>query len=395
VSRLSDDKGSIEVVIEAQGKKNGVCSGCGKKRPVYDRTTERRFQYIPIWGLAVVFLYVMRRVLCPDCGVRTERVPWAKGKEQLTERFQWFLASWAKKLSWQEVGESFRVSWDTVFRSVRMAVVWGRRRMEIGTVAAIGVDEIAWRKGRFLTLVYQLDQGKKRLLWVAEDRKTRSLRSFFNWMGKRRSKNIQYVCSDMWKHYLSVIRERAPTALNILDRFHIVQKMNKAVDETRAKEVKELKRDGKEPILTRAKWILLRRRENLQGEHEVRLREIVRANLKTARAYLLKEDFQHFWTYQRIGCATRFFDTWCTRAMRSKIEPMKKIAKTLRSHRTLIFNYFQARNAVQLGVVEGMNNKAKVGLRKSYGIKSPKNVKIALFHRLGDLPEPSWVHRFC
>src|SRR5215471_18027104 len=179
------------------------------------------------------------------------------------------------------------------------------------------------------------------------------------------SEKIEYVCSDMWKPYLRVIRERCSNAVHILDRFHIVAKMNKALDE-----VRRLAQDGYEPVLKRTRWCVLKRKTNLTGKQRFRLRELLRYNLKTARAYLLKEDFQQFWEYQSATWAGKFLDDWCQQVMRSRIQPMKKIAMTMRSHRELLLNYFRAKRRLSSGVVEGLNNKAKLTMRKSYGFRT-------------------------
>ena len=165
-------------------------------------------------------------------------------------------------------------------------------------------------------------------------------------------------------------------------------KMNKALDEVRAGEARKIAADGGQPVLKRSRWCLLKRRGNLTGNQQGRLRELMRYNLRTVRAYLLKEDFQQFWEYRSAGWAGKFLDRWCTDALRSRIKPMKKIAYMLRSHRALILNWFKAKGQISNGVVEGLNNKAKLTMRKSYGFKSPTILEIALLHALGKLPEP-------
>ena len=130
---------------------------------------------------------------------------------------------------------------------------------------------------------------------------------------------------------LKLIERNCPQALNILDRFHVVAKMNKAIDEVRAGEARRLVRDGYEPVLKKSRWCLLKRKENLTELEQVRLRDLLRYNLKAVRAYLLKEDFQQFWDYTSPFWAGKFLDEWCRQVMRSRIEPMKKFARTLRS----------------------------------------------------------------
>jgi transposase len=343
----------------------------------------------------VFFVYAMRRVDCPTCGVKVERVPWGDGKHGLTTTYRWFLAGWAKRLSWKEVAVAFGTTWQNVFRSVRYAVQWGLVHRDLEGVEAIGVDEVAWQKGhRYLTLVYQIDEGCKRLLWIGRDRTEASFRKFFEVLGEERSGKLRFVCSDMWQPYLKVIAEQAGRAIHVLDRFHIMQKMNQAIDEVRAAEVKQLKADGYEPVLKHSRWCLLKRPENLTEKETVKLSEVLKYNLQSVRSYLHKGEFQRFWEYRSAAWAGKFLDEWCTRVLRSRIEPLKQVARTLRSHRELLLNWFRAKGTISAGVVEGLNNKVKLTMRKSYGFRTHEAIEIALYHNLGKLPEPKFTHRF-
>ena len=395
--RWVDDAKRPTLEVQVEARKNGqpICSGCGRPGPGYDRLAERRFEFVPLWGIAVYFVYAMRRVVCPTCGVKVEQVPWCDGKNQLTTTYRWFLASWAKRLSWKGVAYVFGTTWQNVFRSVNHAVSWGLVHRGLGGIAAIGVDEIQWQRGhKYLTLVYQIDEDCRRLLWVGKDRTTKALLRFFRMLGKDRTARLGFVCSDMWKPYLKVIAKKAPRAIHVLDRFHIMAKMNKAIDEVRAAEAKRLHRDGYEPVLKNSRWCLLKRKENLTEKQAVKLSELLQYNLQSVRSRLMREDFQRFWEYFYPACAAKFLDEWCTRTMRSKIEPMKKVAKTLRRHRELILNWFRAEGAISSGIVEGLNNKAKLTMRKAYGFRTAKAIEIALYHQLGDLPEPEFSHTF-
>ena len=388
-------KTAIEILIEPRANGQAICSGCDCKAPCYDRLLSRRFEFVPLWQIAVYFVYAMRRVDCPKCGVKVEKVPWCDGKNQLTTTYRWFLAGWAKRLSWKEVAVAFGTTWQNVFRSVKHAVSWGLAHRDLEDIEAIGVDEVQWQKGhKYLTLVYQIDTGYKRLLWIGQDRTTKTFLRFFRMLGKKRSGRLKFVCSDMWKPYLKVIAKKASQAIHVLDRFHIMQKMNKAIDEIRAGEARQMKADGYEPILKYSRWCLLKRFENLTDKQIVKLSELVKYNLRSVRAYLLKEDFQRFWEYVSPGWAAKFLDEWCTRTMRSKLEPMKKVAKSLRSHRELILNWFRAKGIMSSGIVEGLNNKVKLTTRKSYGFRTYEAIEIALYHNLGALPEPKLTHRF-
>ena len=346
-------------------------------------------------GILVVFVYVMRRVQCPRCGVKVEQVPWAVGKSPTTWAYAWFLAGWAKRLSWSQVAEAFHTGWHTVAWAVELSVAWGRAHMDLRGITAIGVDEMAWGNGHtYATVVYQINEGCKRLLWVGEKRTAETFRGFFDWLGRERSALIQFVCSDMWQPYLTVIAEMIPAAIHILDRFHIMTHLSKAIDLVRASEAREMKRNGLEPLLTGSRWCLLKRVAHLTVMQAAKLRDLLRYNLKTVRAYLLKEEFQQFWDYVSPHWAGLFLDHWCGVAMRSRIEPVKAVARMLRSHRPLILNWFRAKKEFSCGVVEGLNNKAKLTTRKAYGYAHFKTLEIALYHTLGDLPEPKFTHRF-
>lgn len=393
--RCLSETQELEIDIVPRSNSHPICSQCHKPAPGYDKAQKpRRFEFIPIWNIKVFFIYFMRRVNCSTCGIVVELVPWANGKKSISIPFMLFLSNWAKALSWKETAERFRTSWYKVFQSIEYVVEWGLSHRSLDGITAIGIDEIAYKLGHvYLTLVYQLDSGCKRLLWIAKDRTVKSLLKFFRGIGSERCTMIKYVCSDMWKPYLKVIKRKASQTIHILDRFHLIEKINKAIDDVRAGEHRRLNSKGCE-TLKHTRWCLLKRRENLTEKQEVKLKDLLRHNLQSVRAYLLKEDFQGLWEYVSSGWAGKFLDRWIRRVLRSRIEPLKKVALTIRRHKELILNWFQARQGISTVVVEGFNNKIKVITRKSYGFKTYKCIEMALYHVLGKLPEPELTHRF-
>jgi len=387
---------TIEIPIEPRANGRPICSGCRKPCPGYDRLSPRRFEFVPLWQIAVVFVYALRRVDCPTCSVVVECVPWAAGKSRLTTSYQWFLAGWARRLSWKEVATVFHTSWEHVRDSVRHAVQWGLAHRDLSGVQAIGVDEIQWRRGHhYLTLVYQIDAGCRRLLWIGRERTEQSLRQGLDVLGPTFCSGLRFVCSDLWKPYLKVLAERAGAAIHVLDRFHIMKQLGEAIDDVRAGEARRLKQDGYEPLLKHSRWCLLKRPENLTDRQTVKLDELLKYNLQSVRAYLHREDFQRFWEYQAPVWAGRFLDEWCSRVMRSRLEPLKKVARSLRTHRALLLNWFHAKGTISAGIIEGFNNKAKLTMRKSYGFREYQTIELALYHQLGNLPQPELTHRFC
>lgn len=395
---LQDIYGKRSVVISIKARKNGrgACIVCNKGCGTYDTQPTRYYEYVPIWAIPVYFEYAPRRVNCSVHGIHVEQVPWATGKEQMTTSYKLFLATWAKRLSWKEVAHVFNTTWNSVFRAIKSVVDYGLVHRDWDGVKQIGVDEISVFKGhKYLTLIYQLDKGKWRLLWSGKDRKIKTLLLFFREFGKERCAQLQFVCSDMWRPYLKVIKKKAINALNILDRFHIMKKFNEAIDEVRRQEVKKLNAKGKENLLANGRWLLLKKATNLTQKQTCRLSQLLKINLSSVKAYLMREDFQRFWKYASSTWAEKFLEDWATRAMRSKLEPMKKVAKMLRSHKGLILNWFRAGGKLSSGPVEGFNAKAKLAMRKAYGFRTLDCLQIALYHQLGELKEPPVTHRFC
>jgi transposase len=387
---------TIEVRVRPRKRSRAYCSGCGRRGSTYDRLPVRRFEFVPLWNLVVRLVYAMRRVDCSRCGVTVEMVPWAEGKHHLTHAFALFLARWARRLSWNETADVFQSSWDSVCRSVKWVVSYGLRHRRLDGVTAIGVDEVQVQKGhRYLTVVYQINEDCRRLLWIGRDRTAKTLLRFFKMMGRDRTAAIQYVCSDMGKPYLKVIAKKASQAIHILDRFHLVARLNKALDEIRAGEARRLAQDGYEPVLTHSRWCLLKHPRNLTDKQRIKLKDLLRYDLKSVRGYLLKESFQGLWTFRAARWAGIFLNGWVGRAMRSRLEPIKKVARSFRAHRRLILNWFEAHGEFSSGIVEGLNNKLKLTLRKAYGYKELETAEIALYHALANFPEPKLTHEFC
>ena len=385
----------IEVGIEPRKGSKARCGNCRRPAPGYDRCPEvRRWQFISLWAIAVFLVCRPRRVSCERCGVRVEYLPWASGKFHLCDALRLFLAQWARLLSWQEVAERFSVSWSDVYRSVKWVVRYGLRHRDLSGISALGVDEVCVAKGKFWTLAYQIDEGARRLLWIGKDRKADTLKVFFNRLGPTLRQQVRFICSDLWKPYLAVIAKCLPQALHILDRFHIRRNLSDAVDKIRRAETHAMARAGLCPLLKKLRWALLKHRRNWNSKERRRMRDLLGSGLRSVRAFLLVESFEHFWTYYSPTWAGKFLDGWCARVARSRLDPLKKVAAALQRYRPLLLNYFEAKKEFSNGVVEGLNNKLKLTLKKSYGFRTDLARKVALYHALAKLPEPKLAHSF-
>jgi len=235
----------IEITVKPHGGIRGRCSRCRQPAPGYDRLPQRRWLFVPLWGIPTYYCYAPRRVERAEHGVVVEHIPWSDGKRPVTCAMMGFLARWARRLSWREMARAFQTSWEAVYRSVEWFVQWGLAHRELRWVESIGVDEIHWGRGlradNFLTVIYQIDAGCRRLLWVGRRRSQATLRRGLKALGPEVVKGLRFVCSDKWKPYLQVIAAQAGQALHVLDRFHITTHLNQAVDQVRRAKSKLLR----------------------------------------------------------------------------------------------------------------------------------------------------------
>lgn len=381
----------LEATLVPDRRFSPRCGTCGQKAIYRDTRPVRRFRHVPLWGIDVYLSYAPRRVTCPNCGgTKTEALPWASGQRRFTRALMVTLATWARVLTWKQVASQFRCAWGTVAAAVDEAVKHGLVNRDLSEVKLIGIDEISRKRGHvYVTNVYDL--GGRRLIWSGEGRSQDTLRDFFESFGSEQTAKLVGVCCDMWQPYADVVKEKAPQALLVFDKFHIVQHLSKAVDQVRRDEIRE-KGDSHKKLMAKSRYIWLKNPWNLTDKQKVRLAELEKLNLKINRAYLMKEAFRKLWDYRNPVWAEQYLDKWFWWATHSRLEPMRDFAWMLRRHQGDLFNYFRA--PIDNGAVEGLNNKAKVIVHKAYGFRTAKNYIRNLYHCMADLPMPKLMHSF-
>jgi len=391
VKAIQNRNEGIVIELEVRKKWRLPCGVCGTLAKVRDRLDERTWRHVPLWGIHSEIRYRPARVCCPKCqAVKVESMPWSSGKSPLTVGFIGLLSVWAKFLAWKVVADRFGVHWNNVREAVRQAVDYGLKNRDLGSILCIGIDELSRKKGHvYVTNVYDLEE--RRLIWSGEGRSQDTLNDFFEKHGEALKDKVIGVCCDMWQPYIDMIEERLPNATLIFDKFHIVQHLNKAVDEVRKEEAREWKKTNPE-LLQKTRYIWLKNPENLTDKQRARLGYLEKLNLRTNRAYLLKEGFREFWNYWSKGWAKKFLTKWFWWATHSRLTPIRDFAWMLRRHQEGILNFFELR--INNGAVEGMNNKAKVISHRCYGFRTVQTYILALYHGLGKLPEPELVHKF-
>lgn len=367
------------------------CGTCGTPSRYRDSRNVRFFRHVPLWNIPVWLHYQPRRVYCSSCqGIRVEKLPWVAGKHRFTTAFACFMAGWARMLPWYTVAKLFDCAWGTVASAVKEVVDYGLKHRDLSSITHIGIDEISRKKGHvYLTNVYDLHS--KTLIWSGEGRTKETLRSFFKYLGPERTDKLQGICCDMWQSYIDVVKECAPQATLVFDKFHIVRHLMEAVDQVRRSEIHEKGKEHKE-LMKDSRYIWLKNPWNLTPKQQARLSNLEKMNLKINRAYLLKERFRDFWSYKTKTWAIKHLKQWFWWATHSRLKPMRDFAWMVRRHEENILTWFHM--PIHNGTVEGLNNKAKVVSHKAYGFRTASNYIRNLYHCMSDLPEPPLMHRF-
>jgi transposase len=386
VTKVEETERHMIVYIDRLGRRLLRCGVCRQRcRKVHSVRKLREWRDLSLRKLPLKLRYRPRRVRCPRCGIRVEDFPWAEPWARVTTTLSNAVAVLARELSWQGTGRQYGLNWKSVATIVKRAVQYGLRHRRRPPVHVIGIDEVSRRKGQvYLTVVYDLE--RRVLLWVGDDRTEEAVRPFFTEeMGLRRCRTLRVVCMDMWAAYAKLVREHAPNAQILFDRFHIVKHLNAAVDAARRELWRQL--TAKERTTFKGtRWLLLKNPWNLKDNQKERLSTLVRWNAPLVRAWYLKEAFQLFWTYKQPWRAQQHLSKWIHSAMRSKLEPFKKFAQMLRSHLDGILPWTKIR--VSNGAVEGMNNKIKSISHRSFGFRTAENFIAAIYHCCARLPLP-------
>jgi len=359
----------IWLTLEPDEWRCKYCSGCGEVVQAVHDTEERCVRDLPILD-ADTWLRVRRcRLACPRCGPKLERLDWLERYARVTKRLAENVARLCRELPIKHVAKYFHLHWSTV-KAIDQAYLEAKLGpIDLTGVEQIAMDEFAIQKGhRYATVV--VDAQSKRVLWVGRGRKREDVRPFFELLGAEGRERLKAVVMDMNAAYEEEVRARCPCAEIVYDLFHVVAKYGREViDRVRVDEANRLRHDRPaRAVIKGARWLLLRNRNNIP-EHadRVRLKELLAANRKLYTTYVLKDDLKHLWEYRYEGAARTFWKSWYGRAIRSRIEPLKKFARKLKGYLWGILAH--CRWPLHTSLLEGINNKIKVIKRMAYGYR--------------------------
>lgn len=345
------------------------CSACGKTVKQVHDINERWVRDLPLLDADTHLLVHRRRVLCPLCGPKLEHLSWLEPYDRVTRRLAENVGRLCRILPVKHVADFYGLNWNTVKRIDKRYLTQTLGPIDLSGVDVIAMDEFAIQKGhRYATVIVQ--PYSKRVLWVGRGRSREDIRPFFEMLGEEGRRTLKAVAMDMNGAYEEEVHAQCPNAEIVFDLFHIVAKYGREViDRVRVDEANRLRHDKKaRKVVKSARWLLLRNRENIKrAEDRVKLAEMLAANKKIATVYVLKDDLKHLWDFKYSGAALRFWKEWYSRAIRSRIEPLKKFARKLKGYLSGILSH--CRWPLHTSVLEGINNKIKVIKRMAYGFR--------------------------
>lgn len=380
---LQRSAGAIHVHLEHDEQTRWACPECGAACALYDHQPERQWRHLDTCQFRTIVHAQPPRSACPEHGPRVVRLPWAEPGSRFSALFEALAIAWLRQASQQGVAELLSLSWDEVHGILERAVRRGIERRRAEPLPRLGVDEKSFRKRhRYLTVVNDLDRG--RVLYVAEGRRQQSLDGFWETLTAEQLASIQALAMDMWDPYVVSTRMHLGEADQkiVYDKFHIAQHLAKAVDQVRRAENKRLRAAGDERLKgTKYQWLRHPARFSKEAWREFRaLRE---ADLKTARAWALKESLMRLFEYRYAGAARRFFEMWSGWASRCRLEPMLQVARMLRARLDNVLTYLK--HGITNAVSEGLNSRIQWVKATARGFRNQQNFINAIYFHCGGL----------
>lgn len=379
---LSMSDGEVTVHVEQEQGAKQSCPICGRVSPGYD-SRRRRWRHLDTCQYKTILVADVPRVKCEEHGVVTVSVPWAEPGSGFTAMFEALVIDWLKEASISAVSRLMGLSWNAIDGIMQRAVERGLTRREETSPTHIGVDETSFRKRHdYVTVVS--DQKAGTVLYVGEDRTKASLKAWYESLTEEQREAIESVSMDMWPAFINATLESIPGAEEKIafDKFHVAKYLGEAVDKVRREEHKALMSEGYED-LKGSKYSWLYNPENMTLEQKQRFKDLRDSTLKTARAWAIKELAMSLWHYVSKTWARKGWEQWLSWAVRSRLDPVKEVAKTIKEHLWGILNAVVLK--VSNGPAEGINSRIKMIKVRSRGFRNKKRFANAIYFHLGGL----------
>jgi len=374
------DLRTLEVVMRLEPtRQSAVCSGCGetKRRFLDYKGKGRRWRHTDAWRVKTVVVAPVRRVKCRWCGIRVEKVPWARPKSRFTHDFEAEILDRARESSIQGVCRQLGVHWTSVMRLLERWVQESAEKQFRRKLRRIGVDEVSYGRGhkKYLTIVWDHDSG--RAVWIGKGREQDTLDAFFVKLGARRARRLVCVTMDMAKGYIAATKQHAPQSDIVFDRFHIERYLTRAMDEVRKQEYWRRGRAHRQ-VVRGKKWLLLRKWRRLHWRRRGELAELLALNQRLFRAYVLKEQFEHAWSYTTEKGMRAFIVRWRRSLNWTRLRPLIEFWQLLMRHIDGVVAW--ARHRLTNAALEGNNSRVRGLSIRARGYRNPDNLMVVLYH---------------
>ena len=371
--------------------KNGCrCPYCNRRGKIkHQRKKGRIWRDLPLYGCQIELSYFPREIICPTHGRVQENIPWADTYSRVTYRFEYAMLIYCQIMTQKAAAMLLHINTSTLSDMLHRAIERLRDGHRIRGLKSVGVDEISYCKGhKYATIVYDLD--KARVVWVGKGKGMGTIDIFFNEMlSDYQKQQIKYASCDMSQAYISSIENHCPNATLILDRFHIVKALNEAVDEVRKQQWREATGSDERKAMKGLRWLLFKHSSNRSKKDSRILNNLRTGNLRIHRAWVLKDEFEHFWEYKAPWAAKRFFEQWTTTALKSRLAPLQKFVRTIRKHQHRILPYIRKRLTNAVG--EGLNRIIKIVKNRASGYRTLEAFSDIILLTVGDVDIPAQI----
>ncbi len=354
-----------------------TCAACGRDGCKVHDTTERTWRHLNFFEHETYLHARLPRTECPDCGVKTVAVPWAREGSGFTLLFEAFVITMAKEMPVNAIARLVQEHDTRIWRILHHYVEQARAAQDYCQVQELGIDETPRRRGHNYITVF-VDLRESKVLFVTEGKDAGTLGKFSQDLRRHNghSSQIQEVCCDMSPAFITGAEATFPQAPLTFDKFHVMKIINQAVDEVRRQEQRGC------PELKKSRYLWLKNQVNLTQKEQTKFESLKELNLKTARAYHLKLNFQEMYQ-QPLELAEAYLKKWYFWATHSRLQPMIEAARTIKRHWAGVLRWFKSR--ITNGVLEGINNLIQAAKAKARGYRSTKNLITMVYLIAGKL----------
>jgi transposase len=386
----------IDIYVDHEKDIRVRCPECGEFYGMYDHSPERIYRHLNTCQMETYIHVRPPRVNCPEHGIKQIDSEVGENGSDMTYAFESLVLRVAQECSIEATARLCGLSWDRSWNALERAVSRGLARKEHRVPSRIGVDEKSIAKGhKYESLVYDIDAGTVEFVW--DDRGQESLESYYRQFTEEELADIEAVAMDMWDPYIAATKAHVPEAEKkiVFDRFHVMKHILAAVDEVRKDEHRELSDDGKE-TLKGTKYLWLWSRENIPQRRQEEFEALRAKDLKVCRAWAIKENLRHLWEYRYVASMRKYFNRWYFWATHSRLEPIKKAAKTVKAHIDNIVTY--ARHHITNALGEAINGKIEKIKRIACGFRNRSHYRTAIYFHCGGLdlfPNPPTNPTLC